>query len=344
MANPILVEVTRGGTIESCHRGAVAVVDSDGRVVRSIGDIEALIFPRSAFKMMQALALIESGAADAFQVSPQEFALACASHSGEPAHVEAVSAWLARIGCSENDLVCGPHPPHHEPSAHAIIREGRVPTRVHNNCSGKHTGFLTVARHLGAPPEGYASPNHMVQRMVASAIAELCELKPAEMRVGIDGCAAPNYAMPLRALAFGMARLANPSGLPPVRAKAARRLNEAVKANPFFVAGTGRFCTRMIEAAPGMTTIKTGAEGVFCGLMPEAGLGLAIKIDDGATRAAEGVMAGVLSAVGAIPPDHPAILSGVAAEIKNTRGGPVGVRRVTAILSELALQTRGEKR
>jgi L-asparaginase II len=244
MSNPVLVEVTRGGTIESRHRGAVAIVDASGRVVRSLGDIEALMFPRSAFKMMQALPLIESGAADAFQVTPQELALACASHSSEPAHVETVLAWLGRIGCSEHDLVCGPHPPHHEASAHEIIRNGRVPTRVHNNCSGKHTGFLTIARYLGAPPDGYASPNHMVQRMVASAIAELCDLKPAEMRVGIDGCAAPNYAMPLRALAFGMARLASPAALPPVRAQAAKRLNEAVKANPFFVAGSGRFCTR----------------------------------------------------------------------------------------------------
>lgn len=338
MSNPILVEVTRGGLVESRHRGAVAIVDSAGHVMRSIGDIDSLVFPRSAYKMMQALSLVESGAADAFQVAPHELALACASHSSEPMHVDAVLAWLARIGCSENDLVCGPHLPSHEPSAHALVREGRAPSRVHNNCSGKHTGFLTFARHIGAPTEGYASPNHMVQRTISSTIAELCELKPNEMRMGTDGCAAPNIGMPLRALAFGMARLADPGALPPVRARAALRLNDAVKNNPLMVAGTGRLDTKLIEAAPGKTTVKTGAEGVFCALIPDQSLGVAIKIDDGATRASEGVIAAVLAALGAVAPDHPTVLSAVAAEIKNTRGGPVGVRRVTSAFGELAIE------
>jgi L-asparaginase II len=199
--NPILVEVTRGSVVESRHRGAIAISDAAGKLVAQWGDVEAPVFPRSAFKSLQALPLVESGAADAWHVGDDDLALACASHSGQPMHVERVEAWLARIDCREGDLACGPHLPLHEPSAHAMLRAGESPCKVHNNCSGKHTGFLTLARHLHIAVDGYERPDHPVQVMARQAIAELCDVRPDALPIGIDGCAAPNYAMPLANLA-----------------------------------------------------------------------------------------------------------------------------------------------
>src|SRR6185436_7810474 len=230
--NPILVEVTRGMRVESAHRGAIAVCDAKGGVYGGWGDIEAAVYPRSAFKSLQALALVETGGADAFEVSSQELALACASHSGEPMHVERVERWLTRIDCKESDLACGPHLPIYEPAAHAMIREGQKPCRVHDNCSGKHTGFLTLARHLGVSTAHYERPDHPVQNLVRLTIAEMCDVEPKSMPIGIDGCAAPNYAIPLRSLAMGMARLGDTASLGDKRAKAARRLIDAWREHP----------------------------------------------------------------------------------------------------------------
>jgi L-asparaginase II len=246
MSNPILVELTRGRWLESRHRGAVAIADASGRLVWSAGDVDRPVFGRSALKMLQALPLIESGAAETFNLSPEELALACASHGGEPFHVEAVAAWLQRIGCDETFLACGAHAPANEAAARALLLEGRAPSRLHNNCSGKHTGFLSLARRLGVDPSGYERPDHPVQRLVLAAVAEMAGLDLASMPVGIDGCTAPAAATPLRALAAAMARIADPSGLSPTRAEAARRLYAAARAHPLYVAGTGRACTAII--------------------------------------------------------------------------------------------------
>lgn len=332
VTNPVLVELTRAGQVESIHRGALAIVDAAGTCRAFRGDVDALVYPRSAFKSLQALPLVESGAAAAFGVSDEELALAMASHSGQPMHTERVTAWLQRLGCTEPDLACGPHLPYHEPSAHALIRAGTSPCRIHNNCSGKHTGFLALARHLGQPIAGYENPGHAVQVLVREAIAAMCGVAPGAMPVGIDGCAAPNYAIPLRNLAMGMARLADPSGLAPARAAAAERLLGAWKAHPELVSGTGRACADLIAAATGRTVVKTGAEAVFMAAIPEQGLGVAIKIDDGGTRAAETVMAAVLVALGVADPGDPRIARHRNPPLRNWRGDVVGERRVTPAL------------
>ena len=334
--NPVLVELTRGGRVESWHRGAIAIVDASGKRIAAWGDVDAPTFPRSAFKSLQALPLIESGAADAFRVNEEELALACASHSGEAMHVERVDAWLKRIDCRESDLACGPHLPLNESAAHAMLHAGERACRLHNNCSGKHTGFLTLARHLHIAVDGYERPDHPVQVMVRQAIADLCDLKPDTLPVGIDGCAAPNYAIPLTHLARGMARLGDRAKLAPARATAAKRLLAAWKAHPTLVSGTGRACADLIEAARDGTVVKTGAEGVFVAVLPAKGLGVALKIDDGATRAAETAMAKVLTLLGVADAASPKIAKHVAAAVRNWRGDVVGERRPAEALAQLS--------
>lgn len=335
MPNPILVEVTRGGRVESIHRGALAIADAKGEMHATLGDIDAAIYPRSSLKPIQALALIETGAADALGLGGEEIALACASHSGELMHTTRVAAWLARIGCGEADLACGPHPPRYEPVWEAMVREKRTPTRLHNNCSGKHTGFLTVARHLGIRTAGYEHVDHPVQKQVAAALKDLAGLR-GELPYGVDGCAAPNFAVPLGALARAMAKLADPAGLAPVRTGAARRIVAAMIAHPELVSGTGRACAALMRAGEGRVAAKTGAEGVFVAMLPQAGLGIALKIDDGATRAAEAAIAELLLKLGVIAGKGEA--AGLArAPIFNTRGTIVGERRPAAALAQLEL-------
>lgn len=333
MTNPVLVELTRGGAVESVHRGAAAICDAAGRVVAGVGAIEAPVFARSSLKPFQALPLVASGAADAFAVSEAELALACASHSSEPGHVEAVRAWLARIGAGDGDLVCGAHWPRHEPALQAMIRAGERPTRLHNNCSGKHTGFLTLARHLGAPLAGYERTDHPVQRAVFAVVEAFCGVDPRAGAMGSDGCAAPIPAFPLVALARGMAGFADPAGLGPFAA-AARRIVEAMAGHPWMVAGTGRSCTDLMGALGG-AIVKTGAEGVFVAALPAQGLGIALKIDDGATRASEAAIVTVLAELGALDPDAEAVRRHGPGPILNYRGDVVGERRAAAALVAL---------
>jgi L-asparaginase II len=319
--NPIVVEVNRGGRVESAHRGAGAVVDADGKVAFAFGDIARPVYPRSAVKAMQALALVESGAADRFGLTAQELALACASHSGEPEHVAGAAAMLAKADLSEAALACGAHWPLGVEAARALARSGREPTPLHNNCSGKHAGFLCLACALGAPTEGYEMPGHPVQREVKAALEDVCGEPLDEARRGLDGCSIPTYAISLRGLAYGFARMATGRGLGPQRAAAARRLFAAISAHPFLVAGSGRFDTRAMTLLAGRAVTKTGAEGVFCAALPELGLGLAIKADDGATRAAEVMIAALISRFIATPEGF----AGLARpKLTNWRGAGVG--------------------
>ncbi len=336
--NPVLVEVIRGGIVESAHRGAIAVCDAAGKVVASWGGVANAVFPRSAFKSLQALPLVETGAADAFALTDEHLALACASHSGEPMHVERVEAWLDRIDCRESDLACGPHLPFYEPAAHAMLRSGARPCKVHNNCSGKHTGFLSVARHLKIATQGYERPDHPVQVLVREAIASLCGIDANAMTTGIDGCAAPNYAIPLTDLATGMARLGDTAKLDTTRAQAAKRIVAAWKAHPLLVSGTGRACADLIEASRGRAVVKTGAEAVFMAVLLDQGLGVALKIDDGGTRAAETAMAKLLTLLDVADEAAPQIAKHLNPPVKNWRGDVVGERRTTAALAKLKRQ------
>ncbi|MHA1190615.1 MAG: asparaginase [Alphaproteobacteria bacterium] len=241
MTNPILVEVTRSGQVESRHRGAIAIVDDVGTVRFAVGDIEIPVFPRSALKAIQALPLVESGAADAFGFGEQELALAQSSHGGEARHVGGVRAMLAAIGLDEAALECGAHDPHNRLSATRLAECGEKPGAIHNNCSGKHAGFLAIASHLCMDPDGYVKPDHPVQILVRDAVAELTGVDLKTAVCGIDGCSIPTYAIPLRDLAKGFARFASRDTLLPARATAARRLMDAALAKPDYLAGTGQF-------------------------------------------------------------------------------------------------------
>ena len=305
MTNPVLVEVTRGQLVESRHRGAVAIQDADGKAAFALGDVEAPVFPRSAVKALQALPLVESGAADAFGFGNRELALAQASHNGEPRHVECASAMLAAIGLDEAALECGAHMPMHAPSADELIRRGRNPNQLHNNCSGKHANFLAVCRHLGIDHRGYVGAGHKLQELVRETLEALTGAAHATDRCGTDGCSIPTYAVPLAALAQGFARLGTGVGLPPQRAEAARRVYAAAVSEPYYVAGSGRFCTEVMQLLKGAALLKTGAEGVFCATIPGRGLGVALKCDDGGGRASEAMMAAVLAR---LFPEHQAAL------------------------------------
>ena len=295
MTNPVLVEVTRGDVVESAHRGAVAVYDADGRPVLEIGDTERPVFPRSAVKAIQALPFVESGAADACGFGDRELALACASHSGEPDHVELARSMLAKADLDETALECGAHWPSSHEATIALARSGGSPGALHNNCSGKHAGFLCTCRHLGIEHRGYVRADHREQEMVREAMESVTGAVHDADHRGIDGCSIPTYAVPLRSYALGFARMATGSGLPPQRAKAAQRLLRACMAEPFLVAGTGRADVALMQAAPGRIFVKTGAEGVYCAAVPELGLGIALKCDDGAGRGAEVMIAAVLA-------------------------------------------------
>jgi len=325
MPNPVLVEVTRGALVESIHRGAVAIAAADGTLRFALGDVDNPVFTRSSLKPIQALPLIESGAAEAFGLSDEEVALACASHSGEPMHVERVAAWLERIGCGEADLECGPQWPRYEPTSHAMAATQQKSSRLHNNCSGKHTGFLTLAQHLGAPVQGYVSVAHPVQQAVLTSLAKLSGV--ADPAWGVDGCAAPNFALPLAAFARALALLAGH------KTPGAERILRCMMAHPELVGGTGRSCTILMRAAAGKAAVKIGAEGVYAAMLPGLGLGVAIKIDDGAGRGAETAIAAVLEKLGVIPPDSEL----VRAPIRNTRDTVVGERRPSEVLREATI-------
>lgn len=302
--NPVIIEVTRGPVVESRHEGAAAVVKPDGTIVGAWGDIDARVLPRSANKPIQAMAFVESGAVEKFGLSNEHVALACASHNGEPRHVETVRAWLKKVGLSEADLECGTHAPRLQASIEALARENALPTAAFNNCSGKHSGFLTTAVAYGEPTKGYIKYDHPVQRRLRGVMSDLCGEDANAYAHGTDGCGIPTLATPLKSLARAMASMAEPSRLSNKHAEAATLIRAAMNAEPFMVAGTGRFCTRVNGAMVGVAQVKTGAEGVFCGMLPTLGLGIAIKMWDGAARAAEVAMATLLNHLGVLPADQ----------------------------------------
>jgi len=340
--NPVLVEAWRGNIVESAHRGAFAVLDSHGGVRAALGDIDRPVFPRSAVKVMQALPLVASGAAERFGLSDAELALACASHNGEPAHVAAAEAMLAKAGLDAAALECGAHWPYREAFQRQMAAHGQTPTALHNNCSGKHAGFVCIgcllAAHAGqdarAFVRGYLQPQHPVMRVVSAAIARATGADLGAAPVGTDGCSIPTYALPLRALALGFARIATGQRLGADDARAARRLRTAVAAQPFMVAGTDRFDTRVMQHFGERVFCKVGAEGMYATALPEQGLGVAIKIDDGNNaRAAEVVVAALLEAL--LQPDAAgtALLRATSdAVLRNWNGIAVGALRAAVAL------------
>ena len=328
MTNPVLVEITRGPLIECCHRGVLAVVSQDGRVVLELGDIARPVYPRSAVKLLQALPLVESNAAAAFGFSHKHIALAAASHSGTRNHVEAVRDMLRLTGLDERALHCGTHLPRDEAEQRALLLAGAKPEALHHNCSGKHAGMLATARHLGEAIEGYWEVGHPVQTRIRTVLEDMCGMKIGPDVCGTDGCMVPNWALPAKALGRAYANFGAGSGFSNDRVAAARRIIEAAIAAPDYFAGPTRLDTRVLKQFGGAAIVKAGAEGAYAGTFPEVGLGFALKIDDGATRAAEAVVsllieAFVPAARGQLP----------LKTFKNAQGNEVGVVRPSEVLS-----------
>lgn len=282
---PEVVEVLRDGRRESVHRGDAAVADTGGRVLFALGDPWRLVFARSAVKPFQAMAVVETGAADRFGFTPPELAVMSASHGGESHHVQAVASILKRLGLGPEALQCGPHPPANPDAARVLVVERRPPGPLHNNCSGKHAGMLAICRQLDLPLRGYLDPAHPVQEMNRANLALMAGLAPSDIVLAGDGCGAPAYALPLAALARAYARLVCPSDLPGPKQSAARVVVAAMRAHPEMVGGTGRLCTRLMVAAGDRLVAKSGAEGVYCVGASRPAWGLALKIQDGASRA-----------------------------------------------------------
>ena len=303
MSNPILVQALRGGIVESAHRGAIAIVDTSGHVHTALGDIDRPIFPRSAVKVLQALPLVASGAAERWALDDEELALACASHGGEARHTQVAARMLAKAGVDVSVLECGTHWPYHDSALKALAAAGESPSALHNNCSGKHAGFVCLGCLMAQAQgdearaflRGYVKPGHPVMREVSAALQAATGFDLSRSAVGTDGCSIPTHAVPLRALALAFARVATGQGLSADHARAAQRLRQAVARAPFMVGGTGKFDTRVMERFGERVFCKVGAEGVHCAALPELGLGVAIKIDDGNNaRACEVVLAALL--------------------------------------------------
>jgi L-asparaginase II len=300
------VQALRGAAVESQHRGALAIVDSSGAVHTALGDISRPIFPRSAVKVLQALPLVASGAADRFGLTDEELALACASHGGEAAHAATAARMLAKAGVDVQALECGAHWPYFEGATKSMAAASEMPSALHNNCSGKHSGFVCLGCLMAQDTSnvkdrrtflaGYVKTSHPVMREITAALQTTTGYDLAQTAVGTDGCSIPTYAIPLRNLAHAFAKVATGQGLSSSHAQAAQRLRKAVAQAPFMVAGTGRFDTRVMQLLGERVFCKVGAEGVYCAALPEQGLGVAIKMDDGNNaRAAEVVMASVIT-------------------------------------------------
>ena len=324
MKPAIFAEIWRGPFLESVHRGHAVVCKPDGDIVLSWGDPEAVVLPRSSAKMIQAVPLINSGAAHSVGLGSDHLALACASHNGAYIHTDPVRAWLEDLGLSDDDLRCGPQTPKDSAAHDDLIRNSVSPCQVHNNCSGKHAGFLTLGKHLGAGPE-YIDPDHPVQKAVLEAFERLTgEASPG---YGIDGCSAPNFATRLKAMARAMAQFATAR-----EGTAEHALTQAMMAHPELVAGEGRACTRLMRAAGGNAALKTGAEAFFVGILPNLGLGIALKIEDGGTRAAECAIAALLVRLGVLEATHPEAQAFINQPITNWRGTLTGHMRATETL------------
>jgi L-asparaginase II len=321
MTSVLLAEVLRGAEVESRHFGAFVVADAGGRVVLSGGDAARAIFPRSAVKALQALPLLLSGAAERFGLSGAELALACASHVGAPLHAQTAAAMLARAGRDETCLECGAHWPVSSGAAHALAAAGQRPGALHNNCSGKHAGFICTAIHAGHDPLGYVGADHPIMRAVTAAMSAVTGDDLDRQSPAIDGCSIPTYRMTMRGLAAGFARFGTGLGMPSGFAEAAARLRQAVADHPVMLSGEGRFDTVVTQALGAAAFVKLGAEGVYCGALPAMGLGFALKCDDGTPRAAEAATAALLRHF--LGPDE--VLDGLASTaLTNWRGITVG--------------------
>lgn len=315
------LRVLRGDVTESVHRVHVAVVDAEGRTLASVGDGESTTFYRSAAKPFQALPLVEDGVADRLGLTGEELAICSASHNSEPRHLALARAILGKAGLGEDSLECGAHLPFLSTEAAALLRSGEEPRAIHSNCSGKHAGMLALARFHGWPLEGYTRADHPVQRRMLEEVSRWSGLPEADIRTATDGCGVVCFAVPLAVMATSFARFAHAA-----RADAGvRRIVRSMTDHPFCIAGTGRLCTELMRVAGGRIFAKTGAEGVYGAGVPEQGIGIAIKVEDGARRGSDAALVRVLEAVGLLSDvELEALDSFRRPEIRNTRGEVTG--------------------
>ena len=326
MKSQIMCEIWRGSYLESVHTGMAVICDKDGEISHQWGDPNALILPRSSAKMMQAITLIISGAEKKFSIGEDLLALACASHNAAEMHLSRVIGWLSHLGFSETDLRCGPQPSKDPYVKKQMLEKGQSPCQIHNNCSGKHAGFLSVSRHLNAGPE-YTDPDHPVQIMVMDVFQELTQNKVDG--ITIDGCSAPNPAIPLYSLAKAMSWFATAHNRDDQLSKAALKLRNAMVNYPELVAGELRACTNLMKACEKKAILKTGAEGVFVAILPELENGIALKIFDGGTRASECGIASLLIQLGVLNRNHPTALAYTHAPILNWRKIQTGMMKAS---------------
>ena len=326
MKSQIMCEIWRGSYLESVHTGMAVICDKDGEISHQWGDPNALILPRSSAKMMQAIPLIISGAEKKFSIGEDLLALACASHNAAEIHLSRVLGWLSHLGFSETDLRCGPQPSKDPYVKKQMLEKGQSPCQIHNNCSGKHAGFLSVSRHLNAGPE-YTDPDHPVQLMVMDVFQELTQNKVDG--ITIDGCSAPNPAIPLYSLAKAMSWFATAHKRDDRLSKAALKLRNAMVNYTELVAGDLRACTNLMKACEKKAILKTGAEGVFVAILPELEKGIALKIFDGGTRASECAIASLLIQLGVLNPNHPTALAYTHAPILNWRKIQTGMMKAS---------------
>ncbi len=341
-----LVEVVRGELLEARHRGGVAVVDAAGRVRATAGDVDGrVVYWRSSAKPFQAMPVVYSGAAAQWKLTSEDLALICASHSGEPSHVARLTALLERLSFHASDLSCGAHPPLNPDAAAELLRAGREPTVLHNNCSGNHIGMLVLARHLGVDPSGYASAAHPVQRELLRSVLRFSGASAEEVVIGVDGCGVPTYGTTLKQMALAFARLMEPAEIDQPYADAARTVRDAMMAHPDIVAGTGRFDTDLMHAGGGRLLSKGGAGGVECvGIL--GGTGLSLAVEDGAGPTSPGRPTAVaaieaLRQIGALDDvDLKSLSSHARPPIQTVAGNPVGEARPVFTLDRMGVDVR----
>lgn len=339
MPPKVLAKVIRGNTVESVHRGHLIVIDGHGETVLALGDPNAVTYFRSASKPFQALPCITSGAADEFHFSEEEVALACASHSGEPRHVRIAGLMLERTGLNEAHLHCGAHLPFSEKESERMLRAGEYATQLHNNCSGKHAAMLALAKHLNADLNTYELIDNPVQQTILETVARFCEIPVTDIKLGIDGCVAPNFALPLMNMARGFMNLMRPDAFDQETRSACARIVSAMVKFPELIGGSERLDTMLMQAASGRIISKVGADGVWlCGVLPgeqhASGLSIALKIEDGDDHRARPVVAvAVLKQLGILQKDALQELSPM--PLKNRRGDRVGEVRAEVNLTGL---------
>lgn len=294
----VLVEVTRGPLVENHHRGHVAIVDWRGKLLYSAGDPYYMTYWRSSAKPVQALPVIESGAADRYGITPKDLALFCASHNGETMHTDTVLEILAKIGMDQQLLQCGVHMPYHAQTTKMMTEAGQQPNSLHSNCSGKHAGMLTLVAHKGYDSANYIEEEHPLQQTILDYIADLTGYPREEIAIGIDGCGVPVHGLPLYNMSLAYARMVKPEGADPARVDSCRRIVQAMMAHPEMVGGTDRFCTDLMRVARGKLIGKAGAAGVYSVGVIDAGIGITVKCEDGISRGRDPVVVEILHQLG----------------------------------------------